>query len=370
VKYQSPVTGSNQGANGEYIDGDPSTGTEGSVPPADAIEHPQREIVEVLTQLGLTPEKTDLTQLWQAVEKVHGKTYAGDPNGNVAADVLRERCWDTSQSPPQLYIATAADGTTTGTTWTLLAPDKYLDGHIDGLILSNNGTDANHAIDIAPGVAVCRDGNGNRRAFRLSSVLTKKTDADWAEGTNSGGFPSGLTLASNEPYHVFIIAKDDGTVDAGFDSDFNASNLLSDASSYTWSRRIGGVVTDGDGNIRRFSQHGDRFVLSNPLSDVYATDAPWTMYTIIVPAHQTAWLHFSFNGSGNQIIGYLRPVGTSWSKSQYEGGFKFQNADGAAKGLALRLEIPLNATSQIEAGVDGDEFRVRALGWIDHRGRD
>ena len=63
MKYQPPVTGSNQGANGEYIDGDPSTGTEGSVPPADAIEHPQREIVEVLTQLGLTPDKTDLTQL-------------------------------------------------------------------------------------------------------------------------------------------------------------------------------------------------------------------------------------------------------------------------------------------------------------------
>ncbi len=51
-------------------------------------------------------------------EAVAGREYNGDPNGNVAAYTTLEKCWDTSTSPSVLYIATAADGTTSGTTWT------------------------------------------------------------------------------------------------------------------------------------------------------------------------------------------------------------------------------------------------------------
>ena len=40
---------------------------EGSIPGASAIEHPQREIVDVITYVGLEPDGADLTQLTQAV---------------------------------------------------------------------------------------------------------------------------------------------------------------------------------------------------------------------------------------------------------------------------------------------------------------
>ena len=114
MKYQEPI-GAAEDAS--YVDADPAAGVEGSAVPASAIEHGQREIVKVLKQMGLTPADGDLTQLWQAVQKIYGKPHTGDPNGNVAADVLYERCWDTSTSPAQIWIATAADGTVGGTSW-------------------------------------------------------------------------------------------------------------------------------------------------------------------------------------------------------------------------------------------------------------
>ncbi|MBI1214562.1 MAG: hypothetical protein GC185_01930 [Alphaproteobacteria bacterium] len=64
MKYNPPVGG---GASDPYIDVDPATGTEGSPVPAAAIEAPQREIVNVITSAGLTPDDADNTQLYQAI---------------------------------------------------------------------------------------------------------------------------------------------------------------------------------------------------------------------------------------------------------------------------------------------------------------
>ena len=38
--------------------------------PAEAVEHPQREIVEVIKKAGLDPDGDDLTQLWQAIGQI------------------------------------------------------------------------------------------------------------------------------------------------------------------------------------------------------------------------------------------------------------------------------------------------------------
>ena len=58
-----------------------------------------------------------------------------------------------------------------------------LRGHIDGLILSNNATDALHDIDIASGEAT---DDGQNVIMVLSSTLVKQLDAPWAVGTNQG----------------------------------------------------------------------------------------------------------------------------------------------------------------------------------------
>jgi len=70
MEYIPPLGGD---ANDPYIDGDPSTGTEGSIPLAAAIEHPMREIVNAIVALGGTPDAEDLGQLGDLiVEAISG----------------------------------------------------------------------------------------------------------------------------------------------------------------------------------------------------------------------------------------------------------------------------------------------------------
>ena len=53
-----------------YIDENLAAGIEGSPVPAAAIEHPQREIMSVITAAGLTPTAAELDQLLKAIGKL------------------------------------------------------------------------------------------------------------------------------------------------------------------------------------------------------------------------------------------------------------------------------------------------------------
>jgi len=155
----------------------------------------------------------------------------------------------------------------------------YPPNYLTGLTLSI-GTDTDHDIDVSPGsFTQVSDTDG----FTLSSVLTKQIDANWAEGDDAGGFPSALTLAADTWYHVFVIAKPDGTVDAGFDTDLSATNLLSDATGYTKYRRIGSVLTGGGMNLSPFYQYEDTFIWGGTAykSDLNATP-PASTDTVVV----------------------------------------------------------------------------------------
>jgi len=126
-----------------------------------------------------------------------------------------------------------------------------LKGYINGLTLSNNGSDANNDIDIAVGIA--RD-SSNTYTMYLNSSLTKRLDAAWAAGTNQGGLFSGSKTLSTW-YHVFLIRKtSDGTIDAGFSTSITASDI---PSGYVAYRRIGSVKTNASNNIYGFLQTGN-----------------------------------------------------------------------------------------------------------------
>ncbi len=64
MKYVPPVGGAD---NDPYIDGNPSTGVEGSAVPAAAIEDPMRELSGLIAGVGLVPDDADLTQVSKAV---------------------------------------------------------------------------------------------------------------------------------------------------------------------------------------------------------------------------------------------------------------------------------------------------------------
>jgi hypothetical protein len=65
MKYVAPYAQPDPDAS--YVNGNPTTGVAGSIPPAAAFEHPMREIVKVITEAGIAPDDADLTQLWQAI---------------------------------------------------------------------------------------------------------------------------------------------------------------------------------------------------------------------------------------------------------------------------------------------------------------
>lgn len=67
--------------NAAYVNGDPSVGRAGSIPPAESIEYPQREIVNLIADSGVTPSNTDLHQMARALQA--GQIYYGIDAGTV-----------------------------------------------------------------------------------------------------------------------------------------------------------------------------------------------------------------------------------------------------------------------------------------------
>lgn len=178
----------------------------------------------------------------------------------------------------------------------------------EGLVISNSTGDAANDIDISAGI--CRNAD-NDGFIQLSTAITKQINAGWEAGTNAGGFPSGLTLTAGTYYRVFLIHDvANGVVDAGFDTDAAAANLLADATGYTEYRQIGWILTDATPKIVKFLHVSDGFYLWDiPVENVnYSTDMPITRTAITVTA----------------------PPGTV---ARLKLGFELQNATGTVYGL-------------------------------------
>lgn len=74
MKYTQPFGISDPNAG--YQDGDLILGIDGSIPPAQAIEDPQRELDHLITFAGLTPTNGDLQQVRKAVQAMVGPQLA------------------------------------------------------------------------------------------------------------------------------------------------------------------------------------------------------------------------------------------------------------------------------------------------------
>lgn len=245
-------------------------------------------------------------------------------------------------------------------------------GYLYGLAISNNAVDAQHDIDISAGG--CRNSD-DTASIVLSSAITKQIDQNWAAGSAAGGFPSGLTLSNATWYRVFVIAKPDGTTDAGFDTSATAANLLSDATGYTLYRRIGWVRTDGSANILEFRQDGDRFFWNAPFEAATWTLAA-TAANLVVGAPPSSIAVASFDlqvTAGNTIYNVVRhPDGTDTAASASSFTFMARAVGAADTRSSFEVQCPTDASSQIEirsSGTAGIAQAVMSLGWIDTRGR-
>ncbi len=67
MKYVQPI---GEHIDARYSNGNTQNGTLGSIIPAQAIEHPMREIVNVIEESGLTPDADDNEQLYKALRRL------------------------------------------------------------------------------------------------------------------------------------------------------------------------------------------------------------------------------------------------------------------------------------------------------------
>jgi len=251
-------------------------------------------------------------------------------------------------------------------------PNATLRGLIDGFITSN-GTDAVNDIDIA--VGVCRD-SANLRTMELTSALGKQIDVNWAEGgtpgTPAGGFPSGLTLTNDTTYHLFVISKLDGTLDAGFDTSLTAANLLSDASAYTDYRRIWSVKYQ-TATIRPYTQNGNHCEWADLIQDLDDT----TPGTARVLQLLTVPLGIKVRALFNVYFGHTSTAymwcGSPDKTDSAAGNVNFDMLGYAgSQGNTKEFQIYTNTSGQVAFRHDTGTvaaFKINTYGYEDQRGK-
>ncbi len=266
---------------------------------------------------------------------------------------------------------------------TLTVPRGYIDGFITGLGDGAGGGDQTN--DINWGVGLCRD-DADAATMQISTAggITKQIDVDWTAGDDQGGFPSGLTLAEDW-YHLFVIRNTvTGTIDAGFDNNLAATNLLADAAAetagYTQFRRVGSVLTSpATFNIIAYRQVGDSFYWRNagfqdinvdPGTDVQVThtlahipDGPRVLANVSINFHTPT-------GNGQAFHVYAggdETLATTPSITYHDARTNGDGRDSQATALILtNILAQIKTRSNIAAT---DDLTIQTHGWQDFRGQ-
>lgn len=129
MKYTQPL---NEAEDAHYINGDPSIGQTGSIIPAGALENPQREIVNAITDAGLTPSASSNSQLAQAISaKITAASNALQTQINAkAADnaVVKLTGTQTISSVKTFTASPLVPNVTSGDNSTKAANTAFVDG--------------------------------------------------------------------------------------------------------------------------------------------------------------------------------------------------------------------------------------------------
>jgi hypothetical protein len=238
-------------------------------------------------------------------------------------------------------------------------------GHLKGMRLANNATDAANDIDVSEGE--CRNST-NTVDFNLPASITKRLDAAWVEGTNQGGLDTGAI--ANTTYHVFAIRSVTGVCDVLFSISATAPTL---PANYTAFRRIGSILRVSAA-IKPFLQTGNTFQIASVDDYSSASARSLSLLALSVP-------------SGIRVLPILRAM-----LAQGTAGTSYMNmAPGDNSALAVVQIVQTNAantvdnslinylstnlSAQVYVGVTIQVGTLQAgvvttIGWIDGRGQD
>lgn len=262
------------------------------------------------------------------------------------------------------------------------AARSWLHAHVAGLVVSNNGTDAAHDLDVSAGAILAAD---QSEVAVLASALTKQMNAPFAEGTGAGGLGDTVSLPTSGTLHVFAITKDaDGTVDVFGDTDVSGANA---PSGWTVVERIASLPTDGSANLvavhpRELAGGAVHYLLDVPVRDVAATN-PGTsavLAALSVPSgiQVDAELTVHINASSN----FFRLLVTSPDQADTAPGATaytlHADDNGGSPGESVwgrwRTGDPNQSPDlsgqvryRLDASGAGDDVYIVTHGWIDDR---
>ena len=259
-------------------------------------------------------------------------------------------------------------------------PPPMARGSITNLNLANDGTNPNTHITISTGQA--RDSTDSFD-LRLTTGLVKRLDQAWAAGTGAGALDTG-SVAANTGYWVHLIRRtSDGALDVLMSTSATNPTL---PSGYGAFRRLGAVLTNASGFIRKFTQRGDYFELYERTADFagVANGAGPYLRQLVCPKGVPLKLRVFLQSTPSTVAGSAQVV--------FSG--VFDPALGVPqlatlKRAQIRREIFLNASSQQAAyGIfDGDvwcdangqvythsdsssdQVALGIYGWTDDRGQ-
>ncbi|UFS83216.1 hypothetical protein LPB79_13260 [Rhizobium sp. T136] len=246
-------------------------------------------------------------------------------------------------------------------------------GHLYGLTLSNNATDATNDIDIAAGEAASTE--ASPVLMVLASALTKRLDAAWAVGSGNGGLDTGSI--ANTTYHVWLIQRSDtGVVDALFSASATAPTM---PTNYDRKRRIGSIIRKSAAIIA-FSQRGDQFLFSTVQEDISQANPGVVALTptLTVPSGIVveAMLHTRAINAANLVtfsVYFSSLSQTSESVAASKIHLIAQAGSNYARETVQDVSIRTDTSSRIRAIASASDANctliIGTYGWLDERGR-
>jgi len=238
----------------------------------------------------------------------------------------------------------------------------YPEGHLYGL-----GTSRETINDILIATGSCVDST-NAFSMDLTTAITKQIDANWAEGDDAGGFPTALTVTVSTWYHLYLIAKADGTIDAGFDTVFgNPTNLMSDASAYTYYRYIGSYLTDSGTATTIISYHQyDDWIYwdSQSLDETGNTSLTETLTTLTVPpigVMANIIAELSYVGGACNTTVYPTDLTEPTSGGTYKTFKVSSNAQFNASTFLIRADTSMQIAHESDNG--SQDIDIWTIGW-------
>lgn len=248
-----------------------------------------------------------------------------------------------------------------------------LRGHLWGLELANNGTDANNDIDVASGEAA--DSSGTV-LLSLGSTLVKRIDASFAAGADQGCLDGSESVTGTPDtstwYHFFAIGNGAGTNDVLCSESATAPTM---PSGYNYFRRLGAVYNNGSGNLKAFNQSGDVFRTAQTDDRTSTSAISDTLLTLSVPNGIVVSPILGWRLSGNGSINIVISIGSADDGATTITLGQLYNSSGNDALTAFSNNVVFTNTSgqiyinQNNVGGSPGSSILSVYGWVDTRGR-